>query len=77
MPSNAELSAKVDELQAAVDAEQQQVTDLLASNQADKDVLNALVVDLQAQVAAGGTDAERQAILDKITAAIADIQTTV
>lgn len=84
MPTNAELNAKADELQIALDAEQQQVADLIAAKDADAaakqaviDQLNVVVADLQAQVAAGGTEAERQAILDKLNAALTDLQATV
>ena len=77
MPTLQELSVKVDDLQVALDAEQQQVTDLLTANQTTVDSLNAVVTDLTAQVVSGGTEAERQAILDKLNSAIADIQTTV
>lgn len=84
MPSNAELSALVDQLQAAVDTEQQEVADLLAEKEATIVSLNANVVTLgetivalEAAVAAGGTEAERQAILDKLVAVKADIESTV
>lgn len=84
MPSNPELSAKVDELQAAVDAEQQEVADLLAEKETTIASLNAnvaaldvIIADLQAQVVAGGTEAERQAILDKIIAVEEDVKSTV
>lgn len=84
MPTNQELNAKVDELQIALDAEQQQVADLLAAKEADItakqaviDQLQTVVADLEAQVAAGGTEAERQAILDKLNAALTDLQATV
>lgn len=65
-----ELSAKVDELQTALDAEQQQIADAIAA-------LQQTVTDLQAQLTDGGTTEERQAVLDKLNAVITDLQGTV
>ena len=65
-----ELMDKVTELQASVDAEQEQVASAIAS-------LNAVVADLNAQLADGGTAAQRQEVLDKLTAAIEDIKSTI
>ena len=76
-PTTAELSAKVDELQSALDAEQQQVADLLAEKNSTIETLNATITDLQAQVADGGTPEERQAILDKLTTLKSDLEATV
>ncbi len=70
MATLAELNAKVDELQGVIDTEQEQVAAALAT-------LNQTVVDLQALVASGGTEAERQAILDKVVSAIDDLKTTI
>lgn len=70
MPTLQELSDKVDELQTALDNEQIAI-------QAAIDTLTAANVDLTAQVAAGGTEAERQAIVDKINSVIADLQATI
>ena len=77
MPDLNELNAKVDELQTALDEEQQQVADLIASRDAAIATLETTVADLQAQVTAGGTDADRQAIVDKVNSAIADLKSTV
>lgn len=77
MPTLQELSAKVDELQVALDAEQQEVADLIAARDAAITTLNATVADLQAQVASGGTEADRQAVIDKLNSAITDLQSTV
>ena len=77
MPTLQELSDKVDELQVALDAEQQQVADLLAAKDATIATLNSTIADLQALVAAGGTEAERQAILDKLTTLKTDLESTV
>lgn len=65
-----ELAAKVDELQTALDEEQVAI-------QAAIDALTTANADLQAQVTAGGTAEERQAIVDKINSVIADLQGTI
>lgn len=65
-----ELSAKVDALQAALDAEQQEIADAIAA-------LQTANAELQLLVAAGGTEAERQAVADKLDAVIADLQATI
>jgi chromosome condensin MukBEF complex kleisin-like MukF subunit len=70
MATVAELSTKVDELQTALDTEQQQIADAFAAFLAE-------VADLKAQLLAGGTEAERQAVSDKLDAAIADLQATI
>lgn len=70
MPTLQELNNKVDELQTALDEEQTAI-------QAAIDALTAANADLTAQVAAGGTEAERQAIVDKINAVITDLQGTI
>jgi len=70
MPTLQELNNKVTELQTALDDEQVQIADAIAA-------LQQTVTDLQALVAAGGTEAERQAILDKLNATIADLQATI
>ena len=70
MPTLAELSAKVDELQGALDTEQQEIADAIAA-------LQQANADLEALVAAGGTEAERQAVADKLTAIVSDLQGTI
>lgn len=70
MPSLPELKAKVDELQVALDAEQQQVADAIAA-------LNTVIGELQALVTAGGTEEERQAILDQLNTIKTDLEGTV
>jgi hypothetical protein len=57
-----ELSDKADNLQATVDVVQQRVADAIA-------LLEQIVAD-------GGTETERQAVLDKLTAAEADLSGT-
>lgn len=66
----AELNLKVDALQLALDAEQNQIALALAG-------LNQLVVELQALVADGGTEAERQALADKLDVITADLAATI
>lgn len=77
MPTIEELSAKVDEVQVALDTEQQQVADLLAEKNSTIATLNGVVTDLQTQVADGGTTEQRQAVLDKLNALKADLEATV
>ena len=84
MPSLEEIQAKADELQVALDAEQVQIADLLAAKDAANTALqatitglNETVASLQAQLVDGGTAEQRQAVLDKLTATIADLQATV
>lgn len=74
MPDLPEINAKVDELQAALDLEQQQVADLLAQNAATIATLTETIAALEAS---GGTEAERQAVLDKLNALKADLEATV
>jgi cell division septum initiation protein DivIVA len=70
MATLAEISAKADQLQASLDAEQQQILDAIAA-------LEQIVLDLQGQLADGGTESERQAVLDKLDATIADLEATI
>jgi hypothetical protein len=84
MPTNKEIDAKVDELQTALDSEQQAVKDLLDEKQATNDALQANIVTLnetittlQAQVADGGTEEERAAVIAKLTTLKEDLESTV
>lgn len=84
MPTNAEIKALADSLQVSLDAEQQQVKDLLAEKDATNEALQANIVTLNetittltAQVADGGTAEERQAIIDTLTALKTDLEETV
>lgn len=70
MPTLQELSDKVDELQTALDDEQTAI-------QAAIDTLTTTNTELQALVAAGGTEEERQAIFDKVATVITDLQGTI
>lgn len=77
MPTLPEIQALLNETQTALDAEQQQVADLLAQKDAAIESLNTTITELQALVAAGGTEAERQAILDQLNAIKTDLESTV
>ena len=70
MASIAELSAKVDTLQTALDTEQEQIAAAIAA-------LQQTVTDLNAIIAEGGTAEERQALSDKLDAVITDLQGTI
>jgi flagellar hook-associated protein FlgK len=70
MANIAELTQKVDDLQVALDAEQQQIMD--AVNE-----LSATIADLQALVADGGSEAERQALADKLDSIKSDLEATI
>jgi uncharacterized coiled-coil protein SlyX len=79
-----QLEAKVDELTVAITDEKQQVADLLAAKDASiaqKDVaiaaLNETVAELQVLVAEGGTTEQRQALLDKLTANVEQVNAIV
>lgn len=74
MPTLQELSDKVSEVQAALDAEQQQVADLLAQKDATITTLNATITQLQTE---GGTEEGRAAVLAKLVAMKADLEGTV
>lgn len=67
MPTLADLNAKIDTLQTALDEEQQQVANKIAE-------LEAIANELRAS---GGTDADRQAVADKIDAVAADLKATI
>jgi predicted RNase H-like nuclease (RuvC/YqgF family) len=75
MATITELTQKVDALQTqvtdltdAVNTEQQQITDAI-------NALNATIAELQANIANGGTQEERQALADKLTQISTDLQT--
>lgn len=70
MANIAELTAKVDALQASLDQEQQEIADAIAA-------LQQSITDLQAMVADGGTVEERQALADKLDAIKADLEGTI
>lgn len=77
MPTLEEISAKADELQTALDAEQQQVADLLAQKDTTINTLNETIAELQTQLADGGTAEQRQAVLDKLNGLKTDLESTV
>lgn len=70
MASIKELTAQVDELQTALDEEQEQIKKAIGDLQAIVDQLNANIGD-------GGTVEERQALSDKIAAVKTDLQGTI
>lgn len=70
MPTLEEISAKVDELQTALDTEQEQIAAAIEG-------LNATIADLTSQLADGGTPEARQAVLDKLNAIKTDLEGTV
>lgn len=72
-----ELTQEVEDLQASVDREQQEVADRDAVMQKSIDDLNKIIADLQANIAEGGTVEERQALSDKIAAVKKDLEDTV
>jgi hypothetical protein len=67
MPTLQELSDKVDTLQTALDDEQVQI----------KAAIDALTTANAELLASGGSDADRQAVADKIDAVITDLQGTI
>jgi hypothetical protein len=72
-----EISAKVDELQTALDAEQAQVAELIAAKDAAIASLEEAIAALEALVADGGTPEARQAVVEKLDAAKSDLEGTV
>lgn len=77
MPTLEEISAKVDELQVALDNEQEQVAALIAAKDAAISALTESITALEALVAEGGTAAARQAVIDSLDAIKADLEATV
>jgi hypothetical protein len=69
-----EISVKVDELQAALDAEQEQIAILISAKDAAITGLTESIVALEALVAEGGTAEARQAVVAKIEAVKADLE---
>lgn len=70
MASITELNAKVDTLQTALDEEQQQIAQAIAD-------LQQTVTNLEALIVSGGTEAERQALSDKLDAIVTDLKGTI
>lgn len=66
----AELTAKVDQLQISLDNEQQQIAEAINGLQATIDSLNQMIID-------GGTEAERQALSDKLDSIKTDLEGTI
>jgi len=69
-----EISVKVDELQAALDAEQEQIAILISAKDAAITGLTESIVALEAMVVEGGTAEARQAVVAKIEAVKADLE---
>jgi ABC-type transporter Mla subunit MlaD len=70
MAKLSDIEQKVDELQTTLDAEQLQI-------KATIDDLNRIVEDLRTQQADGGTPEDRQRVLDKLSASITDLASTI
>lgn len=70
MATQAELAAKIAQLQETVDTEQQEVSNALGA-------LTTEIEALKATIAANGTPEEIQANLDAMDAIIADVKTTI
>jgi chromosome segregation ATPase len=72
MATIAQLTEKVDALQASLDAEQQEIQDAI-------NALNTTVQELRDQIAnnEGGTVEERQALADKLDAIKSDLEGTI
>jgi len=77
MASLQELNDKVTELQAAVDAEQAQIAELLATNASVIVDLNTQITALQEQLAGAATPEAIQAVIDGLNSIKADVEGTV
>jgi len=77
MASLQELNDKVTELQAAVDAEQAQIAELLATNASVIVDLNTQITALQEQLAGAPTPEAIQAVIDGLNSIKADVEGTV
>lgn len=77
MPTLAEIQALADSLQTSLDQEQARVKELLDEKDNTITTLNTTVTELQALVESGGTEEQRQALLDKLTTLKTDLESTV
>ncbi len=72
-----DLQAEVESLQVSVDAEQAQIAILLEGQTATITALNAVIDDLKAQLAEVGSPTDIQAVIDRLEAIKADVESTV
>ncbi len=70
MATIAQLTEKVDNLQVALDAEQEQIREAIEN-------LNAAIASLEAMLADGGTPEQRQELADKLDTIKSDLESTV
>lgn len=68
--SNAELEAKADELQVALDAEQEQIAAVIEAQK-------AVIAEQEVLIADGGTVEDRQRVFDKMNGVLTDLQATI
>ena len=73
---SADLKLKVAEFQTSLDNEQAQVATLLEQNVATEERLNAVIADLEAQLAAAQDPAALQSVIDDIKEAKAGLATS-
>lgn len=77
MATAQELNDKIAELAAAVDAEQAQIQAALDALNATKAALEAEIVTLKEQLAAGATPEQIQASIDSLNVVVEDIKSTI
>ena len=70
MATLAQIASAVADLQATLDAEQQQIADAIAG-------LTTQIANLEAMLTDGGTEAERQAVLDALASIKTDLEGTI
>lgn len=70
MANITELQTLVAELQASLDAEQTQIAEAITA-------LEQTITDLEALVAEGGTQEQRQALFDQLTLIKEDLESTI
>lgn len=70
MAKLSDIANAVSDLQNSLDLEQKAILAALAGMQSTIDSLNQMIVD-------GGTESERQAVLDQLSAVKADLESTI